>query len=303
MIDVTLLGTGGMLPLPQRWLSSVLLGVNGERVLFDCGEGTQITWRERGLGFRSLAAICITHTHADHIAGLPGLLHTVANSGRIEPIALFGPAGTANVVCGLRAIAPHLPFSLSVTELDGGESFGLPGGLVGSCAAGEHGLPVLGYRVDLARKPRFLPERANTLGVPVSLWRRLQEGERVTVNGIAIDPAQVLGPPRRGLSVAYITDTRPTAALTELVNGVDLLVCEGTYGDDADGEKAKTNRHMTFREAARLASGAEVSRLWITHFSPSVLNPSVFIQNATEEFAGAVIGYDGLAATLTFSED
>jgi ribonuclease Z len=158
VIDAVLLGTGGMLPLPGRWLSSLLIRANGEMILFDCGEGTQISWRERGWGFRRLAAICISHTHADHIAGLPGLLHTVANAGRVEPIDLFGPAGTAAVVRGLRTIAPVLPFDLRVTELDGEGAFPLPAGLVGSCAPGIHGLPVLAYRVDLPRARAFLPE-------------------------------------------------------------------------------------------------------------------------------------------------
>jgi ribonuclease Z len=302
MIDVVLLGTGGMLPLPGRWLSSLLIRSNGEAILFDCGEGTQISWRERGWSFRRLAAICVSHTHADHVAGLPGLLHTVANAGRVEPIELFGPVGVADVVRGLRTIAPVLPFDLRVTELAGGEPFGLPGGLFGRCEAGEHGLPVLAYRVDLPRARQFLPERAEAAGVPLALWRRLQAGEAVTWDGGEARPEQVLGPPRRGLSLAYVTDTRPSAALADLARGVDLLVCEGTYGDDSDAEKAMSHRHMTFREAGHLARSAAVGQLWITHFSPSLDDPAAFAGNATEEFAATTIGYSGLAASLRFAD-
>src|SRR3954466_15650317 len=121
MIDAVLLGTGGMLPLSSRWLSCLVIRVNGQLTLFDCGEGTQIAWRKSGWGFRRLGAICISHTHADHVGGLPGLLHAVANSGRTESIEVFGPAGIEEVVRGLRLIAPLLPYEVWVRELHGGE--------------------------------------------------------------------------------------------------------------------------------------------------------------------------------------
>jgi ribonuclease Z len=300
MIEVALLGTGGMLPLPDRWLSALLLRSGGQLTLFDCGEGTQIAWRELGWSFRRLGAICISHTHADHIAGLPGLLHAVANAGRVEPVAIFGPAGVAATVRGLRTIAPVLPFAVKVNELKGGDDFALPGGLTGCCASGEHALPVLAYRVDLPRRPAFLPDRARELGVPLSLWHALQAGQTVSWSGRTVTASEVLGPPRPGLSVAYVTDTRPLPAIARLVAGVDLLVCEGTYGSDEDRVKARANRHMTFREAAGLAREAGVERLWITHFSPAVEDPAAFAMNASDEFPAAVIGHDGLTASIAF---
>ena len=228
MIDLLLLGTGGMLPLPGRWLSCLLVRCQGELVLFDCGEGTQIPWRSYGWGFRRLGAICLSHVHADHVAGLPGLLHALANADRTEPVDLYGPPGTARVVAGLRAIAPVLPFDLRVTELTGGEPLALPGGLTGTTAPGEHGLPSLAYRVGADRARRFSPERARALSIPVAHWRRLQRGEAARWPGGAANPEDVLGPPRRGLALGYVTDTRPLPAIAELVAGVDLLVCEGT---------------------------------------------------------------------------
>jgi ribonuclease Z len=303
VIDVVLLGTGGMMPLPGRWLSSLLVRADGEMVLFDCGEGTQVAWREQGWGFRRLAAVCISHTHADHIAGLPGLLHTVANAGRVEPIDLFGPAGTAAVVRGLRTIAPVLPFALRVTELEGGDEFALPGGLAGSCAAGEHGLPVLAFRADLPRAREFLPERAAALGIPLRLWRRLQGGEAVEWDGGAAHPDDVLGPPRRGLALAYVTDTRPLPDLALLAAGVDLLVCEGTYGSEDDREKARQNRHLTFSDAATLARDANVARLWLTHFSPALSDPDAFAANATDVFPATTVGRAGLALRLAFRDE
>jgi ribonuclease Z len=302
MIDAVLLGTGGMLPLPNRWLSALVIRVNGHLTLFDCGEGTQIAWRESGWGFRRLAAICISHTHADHVAGLPGLLHAVANAGRTEPIRVFGPAGTADVVSALRTIAPILPYEVLLTDLRGGERFTLPGGLVGSCEPGDHALPVLAYRAELVRSRAFLPERARALKIPIELWKRLQGGEHVSWTGGTATPDAVLGPPRSGISIAYVTDTRPVAELSRFLEDVDLLVCEGTYGSDEDLAKAVRNRHMTFREAATFAKEANARRLWITHFSPALEDPDAFVANAMEEFPKALIGRDGLSIALPFSD-
>lgn len=302
MIDITLLGTGGMMPLPRRWLSSLLVRIGGDLILFDCGEGTQVAWRATGWSFRRLRTICISHTHSDHIAGLPGLLHTVANTGRTEPITIFGPVGVAEVVRGLRVIAPQLPFPVEVCELASGDHFALSGGVQGSCVAGEHALPVLAYRLDLVRKRRFLADRARALGVPTSAWRRLQDGATMTVDGRTVRPDDVLGPPRSGISLAYVTDTRPTPAIARLIAGVTLLVCEGTYGDDADHHKAVRNQHMTFREAATLARDAGVQQLWITHFSPGVEDALVFAGNAREVFPDAEIGFDGKVTSLVFPD-
>jgi ribonuclease Z len=229
-------------------------------------------------------------------------LHTVANTGRTEPITIFGPAGLAAVVQGLRVIAPHLPFPVEVRELESGDTFPLPEGIRGSCVAGEHALPVLAYRLDLTRQRRFLAERARSLGIPTSLWRNLQNGQPVTVDDRIIEPDEVMGPPRPGISMAYVTDTRPTPAIADLITGVTLLACEGTYGDDAHGEKAVRNQHMTFREAATLARDAGVQQLWITHFSPGVDNPHAFTGNALEVFPGAIIGHDGMTTSLAFPE-
>lgn len=289
-----------MMPLPRRWLSSLLVRVGGDVILFDCGEGTQIAWRATGWSFRRLSTICISHTHSDHIAGLPGLLHTVANTGRTEPIAILGPVGLAAVVQGLRVIAPELPYQVHVRELASGDTFPLPDGVEGSCVAGEHALPVLAYRLDLHRRRRFQADRARTLAVPTNLWRKLQDGQPVTLDGRVIGPDDVMGPPRPGISVAYVTDTRPTAAIARLISGVTLLVCEGTYGDNAHAENAVRNQHMTFREAATMARDADVQQLWITHFSPGVDDPQAFTGNAREVFPAAVIGYDGMTASLAF---
>jgi len=300
VIDVVLLGTGAMVPLPGRWLSSALIRANGSLVLFDCGEGTQIAMRQAHWGFRRLDAICLSHLHADHVAGLPGLFHTVANAGRTEPLQIFGPPGTSDVVGGLRVIAPYLPYPVVVTELQDDETFTLPGGLAGRVREGVHRVPVLGYRLDVERGPAFRRDRAVTLGVPRSEWSRLQGGETVLVDGRIVHPAEVLGGPRPGVALGLITDTRPTGHLARLVNGVDLLICEATYGEDEDGPKAERHRHMTIREAATLASQAKVEHLWLTHFGAGMTDPSSYRQFAESLFEMAEIGHSGLTATLTF---
>jgi ribonuclease Z len=298
MLELALVGTGGMMPLPGRWLASSLIRVGGHLVLFDCGEGTQISLRSLGWGIKDIDLILISHVHGDHVAGLPGLLLTQGNSGRTEPVDVVGPPGVIEVVRGLRVVAPYLPFEVRVRELRSGASFGLRGLRI-SCVAGDHHVPCVAYRIDLARAPRFLAERARALGVPVTEWRRLQRGESVG----DVRPEDVLGPPRAGISVGLVTDTRPTAAIAELLAGVDLLVSEATFGDDADQPRAVERKHMTFREAAALAVAVGAMQLVLTHFSPSVSEPERFADNATSVFGNTLVGRDHLAVTLRFPRD
>ncbi len=301
MIEVLLLGTGAMVPLPGRWLSSVLLRCGGSLILFDCGEGTQISWRRYHWGFRRLDAICLSHAHADHVAGLPGLLHTVAHAGRVEPLAIYGPVGIAEVVDGLRVIARPLPFTVDVHELNDGDRFMLGEGLRGTVRAGRHRIPVLGFRLDLDREPAFDRERAVALAVPRTLWSRLQRGERVEVGGRTILPEAILGEPRRGISVAFVTDTRPSDALSELARDADLLICEATYGEDADQPKAERHGHMTVREAATLAARAGAGALWLTHFGAGMTEPEAYRETARSVFPNIVMGKAGLTGRLTFT--
>lgn len=301
MLDICLLGTCGMMPLPGRWLSCALLRYGSNLILFDCGEGTQVPWKSLGWGFRQLGAICLTHMHADHVAGLPGVLFMVAHAGRTEPLDLYGPPGTTYVVEGLRRIAQDLPFEVRIHEMRGGELFNLPGSLRGSCAAASHGIPCLAYRVDLDRKPEFQVEQAKVLGLPVQLWSRLQHGETVLYNGETFTPAQVLGPIRRGLSFAFITDTRPNNALSTLAHDVDLLVCESMYDDPADLPLARAHAHMYAEESASIARDAEAHALLLTHFSPKINDPSHAERAARRVFANTRAARDGLVTTLAFA--
>ena len=287
-----------MMPLPGRWLSSVLVRYGGHLVLFDCGEGTQISLRQLGWGIKDIDLILISHMHGDHVTGLPGLLLTQANSDRTDPVKIVGPPGLASVLSGLLVVAPHLPFEVQCLELQSPDSFELLG-LQVSCVAAEHHVACLAYRLDVARGRRFLPERARELGVPITDWRRLQRGEAVG----SVSAEAVLGPPRPGLSVGLVTDTRPTDAIARLVAGVDLLVCEATFGSDDDQPRAVERKHMTFREAASLALAAGTKQVVLTHFSPSVVEPLAFVDNARGVFPETVVGRDHLSWTLRFSSD
>jgi ribonuclease Z len=308
LLDVCLLGTGGTLPLPSRRLSSTLVRAGGGLALLDCGEGTQVAMRERGWGLRRLKAILLTHAHADHVLGLPGLLLTLAFSGKgkDEPLTVYGPPPVEDVMRGLLVVAPRLPYPLSFVALSGDETFPLEGlgGIEASCLRVEHDVPCLAYSLSIGRAPRFDAERARALGLPVGLWGRLQDGECVAFGDRLIEPEEVLGERRRGLRLALVTDTAPTAGLVEFVRagceGTDLLISEGMYGLEEDKPARWKSLHMTFAEAAALARDGGARRLWLTHFGPSLSRPSSHLGRARAVFPRTVVGHDGLTETLSF---
>jgi ribonuclease Z len=303
MIDVLLLGTGGMMPLPDRWLSSLLVRCKGEMTLFDCGEGTQVPMRESGWGFKRLSSIVLTHLHADHVMGMTGVLFSVGNAGRSDPLTIYGPPGTLAVAQALTVVVPGLPFEVMVHEIESGERLRLPAEVELSVGEANHRDRCFFYRVDRARDRRFDAEKARLLGIPVQLWSPLQHGETIEWNGRQHESAEFLGPERRGVSLGFVTDTRPVPSMPELLHDVGLLVCEGTYGDDADLEKAIPKTHMTFREAATIARDSRAGALWLTHFSPALSDPGDFLGNATEVFPNTMVGYSGLETTLAFQDE
>jgi ribonuclease Z len=304
VIDVLLLGNGAMKPLPDRWLSSTLVRVGRDLLLLDCGEGTQIVYRRFGWGFKQLSTIILSHCHADHVAGLPGIIFSLAEAGRSEPVHIYGPQDTTRIVQGLAVIMPYLRFDLIVHELSDGDQFDLDNGLHVTVASGDHrNTPVLAWRFDLPRQGRFDAVRAAELGIPRDRWSLLQRGETIEVDGCTIEPAQVIGPPRTGLSFAFNTDTRPVPAHVEIARGVDLLINEATYLDAADQEKAADYDHMTLNEACAIAIEAGAKRLLLTHFSGAIANPLEYADAARALFPTAEIGYSGWTTTLAFSNE
>ncbi len=301
MLDICLLGTGGMMPMPSRFLTAMLARLNGRLLLIDCGEGTQVTMKLLGWGFKTIDVICFTHFHADHISGLPGLLLTIGNAGRTEPLVMIGPVGLRKIVEGLTLIAPELPFPIEYIELDKDAPRPIRIGefCIDYCPA-EHMVKCFAYRIDLSRKGKFDVKRAEELGLPKPLWGKLQKEGAVEFNGVRYTADQVLGAGRRGISVAYCTDSRPLDRIKEFVRGVQLFICEGMYGDEAKKPKAKGNKHMLFSEAARMAKQAGVERLWLTHFSPSLHNPEDYLSVAREIFPCAELGEERKCITIEF---
>ena len=402
MLDVCLLGTGGMMPLPGRWLTSLLLRYNGKLFLIDCGEGTQIPLKLAGWGFKAVDAIFFTHYHADHIAGLPGLLLTIGNSGKDTPLDLIGPPGLLWIAGSLLTICPALPYDIRVVELPCGTAANGAnktatgvnaaaganktaiiaaagtadtGGAAATAAADtteatadkseataaavaaaaadtaestataaaaaadtaeftaasdadsgsidlaphcdielygklsfqyapcEHNIPCYAYSFSIQRQGVFHPQKAKELDIPLQLWKKLQIGETVILpGGRKIEPDMVLGPARRGVKLSYCTDSRPTKALRRLFKNSDLLICEGMYGDDAERDNAREKKHMLFSEAAMLARDAGASELWLTHYSPSLQNPSEHIGAARRYFENTYPGRDLLSTTLKFKD-
>lgn len=321
MLEVCLLGTGGMIPLPERRLSSMMIRRNGKMILMDCGEGTQIGIRLLGWGFKDIEALCLTHHHGDHVAGIPGFLLTLGNSGRTEPFTIFGPPPLAYVISALTVIAPQLPFDIRLVELsarkaddnntEGDLQSSETGNLIdNNCLniAGvnikalpmDHMIPCLAYSFELNRTGKFDVKRAEGYKIPKELWSILQNGKKVEVEGREFSPEMVMGPPRKGLKVTYCTDSRPSDELSEFAKNSDLLILEGMYGDDELLEKAIERKHMIFSEAARVAKQSNAKELWLTHFSPSIKYPEEYIQSAAGIFPNTVIGRDLLLKQIPF---
>lgn len=301
MPEVCLLGCGGMVPLPERRLTSMLIRRNGRMILVDCGEGTQIGVKLQGWGFKNIDALCITHYHADHIAGLPGFLLTLGNSGRTEPFTIFGPPPLAYVVRALTVIAPQLPFEIMLGELPEGtdQQFRIGDFLI-TAALMDHMIPCMAYSFEIERAGKFDVKKAEEQGIPKEYWSILQKGNQADYKGRVLKPEMVMGPRRKGLKVTYCTDTRPNEKLVKLSRGSDLLICEGMYGDNDLLEKAKERKHMIFSEAAAIAADSGSKELWLTHFSPALREPGDFLRFAADRFPNTVIGQDLMTKQLNF---
>ena len=302
MLELCLLGCGGMMPLPYRKLTSLMARYNGKSVLIDCGEGTQVGIREKGWSFKPIEVICFTHYHADHISGLPGLLLTLGNAQRTEPLLMVGPKGLARVVNALRTIAPDLPFPIEYRELkEKTESIEMDGYRIRAFRV-NHNVVCYGYTLEIDRAGKFDVDRARENEVEMKYWSRLHKGEIIPLPERTLTPDMVLGPARKGIKCTYTTDTRPLQTIVEAAADSDLFICEGMYGDAEMKEKAVEKKHMTFQEAAYLAKQANVKQLWLTHFSPSVVYPEEYLPEVKKIFPATSAGKDGKSITLAFEE-
>ena len=309
MLTITLLGTAATMPLPDRALTAAAAECVGHSLLFDCGEGTQAAARRAGVNLMKLDAICLTHYHGDHIFGLPGLLQTLGAQGRTRPLALLGPEGLPDIWAAVRALTGPLPYPVKPQVLMPGQplaldalSEGWPAGARLVPFATKHRVKSLGYRLELPRAGKFSPEQARALGVPVQQWKLLQQGQSVLVKGRTVAPAEVLGAPRRGLSMVFSGDTAPCAALEQAAQGADLLICDATYALPEQEAQAAQWGHSTFGQSAALAARAGAHRLWLTHYSPMITDPEADLPQAQSIFPAAVCGADGMQITLQYEE-
>lgn len=302
MLDICLLGTGGMLPLPDRFLTAMLARYNGRKLLIDCGEGTQVTMKMLGWGYKTVDVICFTHYHGDHVTGLPGLLLTIGNTGRTEPITIIGPPGLKEVVNGLLVVAKDLSFDLILKELpDKAQSLDV-GEFRISVVPVDHRIPCFAYSIEIKRQPRFMIEKAKENNIPQRYWKKLQYGEKVIEGDLVYEPYMVQGRERKGIKVGYCTDGRPNPGIVDLVQGADLFICEGLYGDLESQSQAAKYKHMTYVEAATLAKQGKVKELWLTHFSPANVYTKEGLENATAIFPNTILGQDRMNKTLIFDD-
>ena len=303
MLDITLLGTGGMMPLPRRWVTSLLVRYNGASLLVDCGEGTQIALREKGWSFKPVNTILLTHFHADHIAGLPGFFLTMGNSDRTEPVTVIGPRGLSRIMTAVRTIAPELPFEVNFIEIDGNEQTFLIDGMEITAFRVQHNIVCYAYEISVRRKGRFDAARAKAQEIPLRFWNPLQRGETIEDGARIYTPEMVLGEERKGLKVIYATDTRPVPAITEHALNADLLVCEGMYGEPGMDKKAREHRHMTMQEAAQIGKDAQPVNMWLTHYSPSLVRPDQYMSSVHAIYPNVIAAKDGQEITLKFEDE
>ena len=303
MIDITLLGCGGSMPTPDRYLTSLLINYRGSKILVDCGEGTQVSMKILGCGFKAIDVICITHFHADHTAGIPGLLLTIANSQKTTPLTIIGPIGIKDIINGLMVLCPELPYDINIIECDGYNDnlFNINNICISSLSV-DHRANCNAYSFYLKRSPRFNKDKAIENKVPQKLWSILQKENIVEYDGIVYTPDMVLGEPRSGIKITYCTDSRPLNEIINFAHKSNVFICEGMYGDDSYIPKMIDKKHMVFSEAATMARKANVDELWLTHFSPAMNNPEDFLESTKTIFENTVIGKDRLTKTFIFDK-
>jgi ribonuclease Z len=301
-LDVVFLGTAGSMPTAQRAPAALLVRRGGERLLVDCAEGTQRQLLRSTVGLVDLAEIFITHFHADHILGLPGMLKTFALRGREQPLTVYGPPGLVELMGSLKRLVGRLPYELTLEEMAPGESLDRDGYRLAAFAV-SHGVSAVGWSlVESSRPGRFDVTRADALGVPNGPERgALQRGEEVALaTGTTVAPEEVLGPPRPGRKLVITGDTAPAATIVEAAADADVLVTEATFSHE-ELERARETMHQTATQAAEVARSANVGLLALTHLSTRYFGPEI-AEEAREFFAETVVPRDFDVIELPFAE-
>ena len=299
-LDVVFVGTAGSAPTPARGLPALLVRRGGDRLLFDCGEGTQRQLL-RSVGLIDLEEVFVTHFHADHVLGLPGMLKTFSLRGRDRPLTVYGPRGLRELFAVLRPLVGRLPFELSLVELEPKQELRRDGYRIAAFET-EHSVTAYGYAVvEDERLGRFDEKRALELGVrPGPDFGRLHRGEAVPGTAGEVRPDQVVGPTRPGRKVVVAGDTAPAPMTLAAAHGADLLVHEATFGDE-EADRARETAHSTARQAAELAREAGVKLLALTHVSQRYAGPDLR-DEARSVFADTIVPRDFDRVEIPFAE-
>jgi ribonuclease Z len=301
-LDLVFLGTAGSMPTAQRAPAALLVRRGGERLLFDCAEGTQRQLLRSSVGLVELEEIFVTHFHADHILGLPGLFKTFSLRGRERLLEVYGPRGLVDLLGSLKRVVGKLSYEVRVIELEPGDVLERDGYRLATFGV-SHGVPALGWSLIEATRPgRFDVEAADALGVPSGPARgALQQGESVTsLDGRTVIPDQVLGPPRPGRKIVITGDTAPSETIVEAAWGADVFVTEATFAEE-ERERAQETMHQTAGQAAGIAQRANVGLLALTHLSNRYFGPEI-AREAREIFPDAVVPKDFDVVEVPFAE-
>lgn len=302
-LEVFVLGTGGMMPLPGRHLTSVLVRREGDLFLFDCGEGTQVSLRRMNLRWKKISMIFISHIHADHVTGLPGILMLSSQVDRDEPLYVVGPPKIADYVqANRRILEMYINYKIEVVEESGEREVIRRNGYRVRTFRLSHSKPCLAYCLEEDMRPGvFYPEKAEALGIPRGpLWSQLQDGSPVRLdNGRIVEPSQVMGEKRKGRKFSFVTDTVPVSGLEGFVEGSDLLICEGMFAGELI-ESAAEKKHLTAKQAAQLARDGNVERLGLIHYSPRYTKKDLqrLQDEAREIFSDTFLTRDGQTIAL-----
>ena len=304
-LEAFVLGCGGMMPLPYRHLTSVLLRRDGDLFLFDCGEGTQVSLKRLNLKWKKIDAIFISHTHADHVTGLPGMLMLSAQVDRTEPLYIYGPPKVREYVETSRQVLDmYINYPIIIKEITApcvvheGKDFYIRAFPL------SHTKTCVGYTLEeLDRPGEFNPEKAESLGIPRGpLWGKLQRGEEVTsADGKIVKPSDVMGEKRNGRKFSFVTDTQYLPSIAREVQGSDLLICEGMFADDCE-DQAKEKKHMTARQAATIARDSASSRMAMIHYSPRYTDREldVLLKQAQEVYPKAELTKDRMIFDIPY---
>lgn len=304
MLNYEFLGSGGVCPLPNRELTALYVQHQGTHLLVDCGESTQAAAKKYGISLFAIDAILITHLHADHILGLPGLLASLSNSGREQPLIIYGPNGLTAKLETMLQLVPQLPFPVKAVELKEGSTIQFPN-LKITCFKLQHGILCYGYSFEVWKAPMYKEDIVKSIGLDKNIVAALQQGYEVSVDDILLNINTLFGEDRGQLKLVYATDTGACQNLITACANADVAILDGSYGEES--QRAKTNDssediHMTFEQAATVASEANAKHLILTHFSPSLVRPLDYLQNATSIFPNTVCAFGGLSNEETFKE-